>query len=158
MPKRSLTVASASAVGFLGVIALHNSPASTVASPSHTTVSTSRATNSRTATPSTNAPSTVAPSTTAHATSAIGRKVNFGYGTLSVKVTADGRRINNVSVSSLQTLESYSLQIAQQVTPILRSEVIQAQSAQISAITGATYTSQAYAMSLQSALDKLHLP
>jgi uncharacterized protein with FMN-binding domain len=83
--------------------------------------------------------------------------VQYGYGQLSVKVTASGSRIVDVSVVNLQTAESYSQQLAQQVIPMLRGEVISAQSAQINGISGATYTSQAYAQSLQSALTKLHL-
>jgi uncharacterized protein with FMN-binding domain len=35
--------------------------------------------------------------------------------------------------------------------------VLAARSARINAVSGATYTSQAYADSIQSALDKLHL-
>jgi uncharacterized protein with FMN-binding domain len=37
---------------------------------------------------------------------------------------------------------------------MLRSEALQAQSAQIDLVSGATYTSMAYAQSLQSALDQ----
>ena len=40
---------------------------------------------------------------------------------------------------------------------MLKSEVLAAHSARINAVSGATYTSQAYAASIQSALDKLHL-
>jgi len=58
-------------------------------------------------------------------------------------------------VANLQTAESYSQQLAQQAVPMLQSEVLSAQSAQISAISGATYTSQGYAASVQSALDQL---
>ena len=47
-----------------------------------------------------------------------------------------------------------SQDISTQVAPLLHDEVIQAQSAQIDTIGGATYTSDAYAQSLQSALDK----
>ncbi len=38
---------------------------------------------------------------------------------------------------------------------MLRQEALQAQSAQIDLISGATYTSEGYSMSLQSALDQL---
>jgi uncharacterized protein with FMN-binding domain len=41
------------------------------------------------------------------------------------------------------------------VLPMLRAQVLSSHSASISAVSGATYTSQAYAASLQSALDKL---
>ena len=44
--------------------------------------------------------------------------------------------------------------ISQYVEPLLRSEALQAQSAQIDLVSGATYTSDAYARSLQSALDQ----
>ncbi|WP_162237543.1 FMN-binding protein [Arthrobacter sp. Leaf234] len=41
--------------------------------------------------------------------------------------------------------------------PLLREEALQAQSAEISMISGATYTSEAYLESLQSALDQAGL-
>jgi uncharacterized protein with FMN-binding domain len=40
---------------------------------------------------------------------------------------------------------------------MLRTEVLSAQSLNVNAISGATYTSDAYAQSLQAALDKLHV-
>jgi uncharacterized protein with FMN-binding domain len=42
------------------------------------------------------------------------------------------------------------------VIPMLRSEVLSAQSARINAISGATYTCEAFAQSLQAALNKAH--
>jgi uncharacterized protein with FMN-binding domain len=81
----------------------------------------------------------------------------YGYGELSVTITVRGTEITNVSVPVLRTAEPYSQQLAEQVLPMLRHEVLAAHSARISAVSGATYTSQAYADSIQSALDKLHL-
>jgi len=72
-----------------------------------------------------------------------------------VKITVQGTRIAQASVVTLQTAESYSQQLAQQIIPTLQSEVLSAQSAQISTISGATYTSEGYAASVQSALDQL---
>jgi uncharacterized protein with FMN-binding domain len=89
--------------------------------------------------------------------SATGSTVQYGYGALAVKVTARGGRIVNVTVPYIQTAEPYSQQLASQAIPTLRSEVLAAQNANIQGVSGATYTSQAYAQSLQSALDKLHL-
>jgi uncharacterized protein with FMN-binding domain len=40
---------------------------------------------------------------------------------------------------------------------MLRAEVLAAHGAQIHGVSGATYTSVAYAQSIQSALDKLHI-
>ncbi len=46
--------------------------------------------------------------------------------------------------------------ISQYAAPVLRSEALQAQSAQIDLVSGATYTSDGYAQSLQAALDQAH--
>jgi uncharacterized protein with FMN-binding domain len=91
------------------------------------------------------------------ARSATGAVVPYGYGELSVAVTVHGNQITAVSVPVLRTAEPYSQQLAQQVIPMLRSEVLAAHSAQIHGVSGATYTSEAYAQSIQSALDKLHV-
>ena len=89
--------------------------------------------------------------------SAVGAKEQYGYGVLAVRVTVRGNRIESVAVAGLQTAEQYSQQLAAQVIPMLRSEVLSAQSAKINGISGASYTSQAYALSVQSALDSLHV-
>jgi hypothetical protein len=48
----------------------------------------------------------------------------YGYGELSVTVTAHGNQITGVSVPLLRTAEPYSQQLAQQVIPMLRAEVL----------------------------------
>jgi uncharacterized protein with FMN-binding domain len=96
-------------------------------------------------------------SATGRARSATGAVVQYGYGELSVTVTVHGSQITAVSVPLLRTAEPYSQQLAQQVIPMLRSEVLAAHSVQIHGVSGATYTSEAYARSIQSALDKLHV-
>lgn len=93
---------------------------------------------------------------TGRAETAAGPVVQYGYGELSVTVTVRGNQITAVSVPLLRTAEPYSQQLAQQVIPMLRSEVLAAHSGQIHGVSGATYTSEAYAKSIQSALDKLH--
>jgi len=112
-------------------------------------------------TPSASAPATT-PSAgpgaaTGRARSAAGAVVQYGYGQLSVTVTVRGNQIVAVSVPVLHTIDQYSQQLAQQVIPMLRSEVLAAHSAQIHGVSGATYTSEAYAQSIQSALEKLHV-
>lgn len=86
---------------------------------------------------------------------ATGATEQYGYGELAVRVTVRSGKIVSVAVPLIQTAESYSQQLAAQVIPMLRHEVLSAQSAQINGVSGATYTSQAYATSLQAALDKL---
>ena len=62
-----------------------------------------------------------------------------------------------VDVQALQLPydRSYSARISRIVEPMLRDEALQAQSANVELISGATYTSTGYAMSLQSALDQI---
>ena len=62
-----------------------------------------------------------------------------------------------MSVPLLQTAEQFSQELADRAIPVLRHEVLAAQSARIQAVSGATYTSQAYAQSVQAALDKAHV-
>jgi uncharacterized protein with FMN-binding domain len=110
---------------------------------------------------SSSAPTTKAPpsssATSGAVRSAVGTTEQYGYGQLAVRVTVAGRKITNVALASIQVAESYSASIAQQVIPMLRSEVLSAQSANINGISGASYTVAAYAASLQSALNKLHV-
>jgi hypothetical protein len=80
----------------------------------------------------------------------------YTFGTIAVRVTVDGNRITGVSVPVLHPDDPTSRQIASQAIPVLRSEVLAAQSGAIHAVSGATYTSRGYATSLQAALDKLH--
>ena len=98
-----------------------------------------------------------APGPTTGVRSATGRAENFGYGVLAVKVTVNGSHITALKVAQPQVAEPTSQQICNEVIPMLHSEVLSAQSTRINAISGATYTSEAYAYSLQSALDKLHV-
>ena len=90
------------------------------------------------------------------ARTATGKAENFGYGVLSVKVTVSGGRIQSVKVASLQLADPASQYYCGQAIPMLTSEVLKAQSTKIYAISGATFVSEAYAYSLQSALHKLH--
>ena len=92
--------------------------------------------------------------TTPTTTKLTGKVEQFGYGQLAVTVTLTGTRITDVAVSSLQVIDPTSQYIEQQAVPYLKQEVLQAQSANIQGVSGASYTAQAYALSLQSALAK----
>ncbi len=83
-----------------------------------------------------------------------GYPVRTPYGLIQVEVTLDGSNIADLRALQLPNDRSYSARISQYVEPILRDEALQAQSADINLVSGATYTSTGYAMSLQSALDQ----
>lgn len=79
------------------------------------------------------------------------------FGTVQVSITVAGGTITDVTALKLTDDGGRSVQISNQAAPILRSEVLAAQSAKVSTVSGATYTSDAYLSSLQSAIDKAGL-
>jgi uncharacterized protein with FMN-binding domain len=74
-----------------------------------------------------------------------------------VRITVQGRRITAIDPLQMPYDRSRSQYISEQAAPYLHDEVLQAQSAQIDIVSGATYTSESYIQSLQSALDKAHI-
>jgi uncharacterized protein with FMN-binding domain len=86
--------------------------------------------------------------------SATGDAIQYQYGVLQLKATLTSGRLTSVSVAQLQPEPGRSQFIDAQAIPLLRAEALKAGSANIDAVSGATYTSEAYARSLQSALDR----
>ena len=83
-----------------------------------------------------------------------GSTVSTRFGDVQVQVTISGGAITDVTPLHLTDHDGRSVMISNQAAPILRDEVLQAQSASVYLVGGATYTSQAYLQSLQSALDQ----
>lgn len=81
---------------------------------------------------------------------------NTPHGPVQVRVTVQGGRITDVSALQYPTGERRSVQINAVALPQLRTEVIDAQGARVSAISGATETTEGYTASLQAALDAAH--
>jgi len=147
MKRAPLLVFAGTVAGFIGVLSINARPAPLTLSASGTGADPGSA-------PATTPSGPVGPGAIR---AAIGASEQFGYGILDVKVTVSGTRITDVSVPTLEVAEYTSLQICGQAIPLLRSEVLTAQSARIDAVSGATFTSEAYAASLQAALDALHM-
>ncbi|MBU6265756.1 MAG: hypothetical protein KGM14_06120 [Actinomycetales bacterium] len=82
-----------------------------------------------------------------------GSVVNTRFGTVQVQAVISGGKITDVIAVKLTDAGRQSVAISQQVAPMVRSEVLTAQSAKVANISGGTYTTQAYLQSLQSALD-----
>ena len=100
--------------------------------------------------------STSTSTTTAAGTrTALGADVPYRYGELELQVTATGGRITNVQPAIDTAFDPRSSQVNSYAEPLLQSQTLQAQSANINGVSGATFTSQAYVQSLQAALDKL---
>jgi uncharacterized protein with FMN-binding domain len=76
------------------------------------------------------------------------------YGPIQVQLTYTGTQITAVTELQAPNDQGRSVEINQQAGPILEQEVLQSQSAKIDTVSGATYTSDGYAQSVQSAIDK----
>jgi uncharacterized protein with FMN-binding domain len=85
-----------------------------------------------------------------------GDVVRTQFGDVQVRLVETGGRITDVKALQLPFDRRRSNEISQYSEPILHDEALQAQSAQIDTVSGATYTSDAYRTSLQSALDRVH--
>ena len=83
-----------------------------------------------------------------------GQVVQTRFGSVQVQVTIAAGKITDVTALQLPNDRQRSAEISGIVEPMLKSEALTAQSAQIDLVSGATYTSDAYAQSLQSALDQ----
>lgn len=76
------------------------------------------------------------------------------FGPVQVQVTVAGGEITDVQVPEYPSSNPRDRQINERALPVLVSETISAQSADIQMVSGATYTSDGYLQSLQSALDQ----
>ncbi|MBC9730590.1 FMN-binding protein [Streptomyces sp. TRM68367] len=76
------------------------------------------------------------------------------YGPVQVAITLSHGKLTDVKALQTPSAASRSQAIAGYAVPTLTREALGAQSAQIQAVSGASYTSEGYMQSLQSALDK----
>ena len=79
------------------------------------------------------------------------------YGTVQVKAVIQNGRIADVQFLQHPSDRSTSVYINDQAMPLLTQEAIQAQSARVDGVSGATYTSQSFVQSLASALVKVKI-
>lgn len=86
---------------------------------------------------------------------ATGDAIDTVYGAAQVKVTVTDGKITDVEAVQLQHADPKSVQISNYAAPLLAESALRKQSGDIDAVSGATYTSQSYEASLQSALDQL---
>jgi len=102
---------------------------------------------------STRPPATSAPPPAPTGTRTVnGESVYTEFGYVTVAITLSGTRIADVIAVELPSEHSRSVAINDRAGPILRQRALAAQSADIDTVSGATYTSEGYRESLQSAL------
>lgn len=85
-----------------------------------------------------------------------GDPIDTQYGTVQVAATLTHGKLTAVRVLQAPDQNGRDQQIASYALPRLTQEALGAQSAHIDAVSGASYTSQGYIQSLQSALDQAH--
>ena len=135
--RRSPIVLAATIAGTAGVLAFHpQTPAVQNATASAPSTSSSSSSGSGTGT-------------------ATGAAIDTQYGSAQVRVTVKNGKIVTIEPLQLQSNDPHSQQISSSAAPILQQEALAKQSADVDAVSGATYTSASYTQSLQSALDKL---
>jgi len=96
-----------------------------------------------------------APNATGRAASGTvtGSVVDTRFGPVQVSITVSGGHVTDIVAIQLPNGDRRSSSISSRAEPVLRSQALQAQSAKIDGVSGATYTSDAYEQSLQAALD-----
>lgn len=87
----------------------------------------------------------------------VGDAVRIRWGYVQVQVTVANGAITDIATLQIPMGDPRSAQINSYAEPYLRESALQSQSAAIDYVSGATFTSQAYARSLQSALDRVSI-
>jgi uncharacterized protein with FMN-binding domain len=129
------------------------SSASTVATTAATTDVTTAAGAPTAASTSAATTSAVATGTAAATATYSGTAVSTRYGAVQVAITVSGGTITDVKTLAAPSGGKNDKYTTRSV-PVLRTEALAAQSADIDIVTGATYTSKGYITSLQSAIDQ----
>lgn len=86
-------------------------------------------------------------------TTVTGPPIPITHGIVQVRITTAGGHITRIAATSLPHDNNVSWLRSSVAAAVLAREVIAAQSARVDAVSGATYTSEAYMKSLQAALD-----
>ncbi|MEV7809816.1 FMN-binding protein [Streptomyces flaveolus] len=142
-PLRRIVLASAATVsGMVLLLALKPHTAPTVATASAKAPAAS---------------SSSAPGSASGTRTATGDTAQTRWGPVQVRVTVRDGRLTDVTAVAYPQDNPRDQEINSYALPQLRREALAAQSAEIDTVSGATYTSDGYRQSLQSALDSAGL-
>lgn len=86
-----------------------------------------------------------------------GDAIGTRFGDVQVEITVQDGRITSSKVVQVPWSDHRDQEINSRAVPILNEEAVAAQSADIDMVSGATYTSEGYIASLQSAIDRANL-
>ena len=83
------------------------------------------------------------------------KALNFGY--VQVQVTVSGGKLTDIQFLSYPTRDNKSVELSNRALPQLRQEALNAQSANVSNVSGASWTTRAFKTSLNAALTEAGL-
>lgn len=157
--KRAILIGAGTVAGVAAVLGYHPgslfSPAT--AQAADTTLATGGSAQAVTATTTAAGTTTATKTATAKKHTYTGDAVQTRYGTVQVKATVKGSTITDVTAIASPNGDGQSARISAYAIPQLQQQAVAAQSASISGVSGASYTSQGFEQSLQSALAQAGL-
>jgi uncharacterized protein with FMN-binding domain len=159
--RRAILVGAGTVAGVAAVLGYHPGSLFTTPAAQAADITTSAAGATTTAT--TGSASSTAASASGSGKSAATSKTYTGdtvqtrFGPVQVEVTVRGSKITKVNAIASPNGDPHSAQISAYAIPQLRKQAMAAQSASISGVSGASYTSQGFEQSLQSALAQAGL-
>lgn len=86
-----------------------------------------------------------------------GAAASTRYGDVQVQITVANGKVTAAAVTQVPWNDHKDQEINSRAVPVLTDETVSAQSADIDMVSGATFTSEGYVESLQSALDQAGL-
>ncbi len=143
-----------------GLVLLFSFPTSLNRIASATAVGAAAGTTATTGTTTADAASAKAAADAAAAAAPVtydGAVVSTRYGNVQVRITVSGGAVSAAEAIAYPSNDGQSRQISNYAVPVLNQSASAAKSANISMVSGATYTSTGYITSLQSALDQAKL-
>ncbi|WP_055492802.1 FMN-binding protein [Streptomyces sp. TP-A0356] len=152
-PLRRIVLASAATVsGMVLLLSMkpHSTPGVAVAAPSPAASSGASAS---AGSGGTGASASGGPGTTKATKTVTGESVQTRYGPVQVRITLRNGKLTDVTAVTYPQDNPRDQEINSYAVPQLTREAMAAQSASIDTVSGATYTSDGYRQSLQSALD-----
>ncbi|MGW5660700.1 FMN-binding protein [Streptomyces sp. NPDC003758] len=165
-PLRRIVLASAATVsGMVLLLSMkpHSSPGIAVAAPAPSSSAagssgsggSSGSTGSNGSTGSSGSGSTNGSAGSTGTKTVTGEEAQTRYGPVQVRITVKNGKLTDVTAVEYPQDNPRDQEINSYAVPQLNREALTAQSANIDVVSGATYTSQGYQQSLQSALDSV---
>lgn len=152
--KRAILIGAGTIAGAVAVLGYQ--PGTLFSGPTATAAEATSSSTSTTATTTTSTTAAAADTTptdpSAQATTYTGETIQTRFGPVQVEATVENGSVTAVTALTYPTGDHESAQINASAIPALEQQAVEAQSANISGVSGASYTSAAFAESLQSAL------